>query len=145
MAYEKHTWVNNETITAAKMNNIEDGIEEAAQSDGSAYDIIFQVKSDPNTWLPLNSITVSDIEIVSGSIEALEQKLLDSERVSGLFEVFTSYGNNGYDMYYCWQMAYFDPAYRDIWFGAAGNGAPNGTKVKINYASDYTLNSVELT
>ena len=34
MSYEKHTWVNNETITAAKMNNIEDGIEEAAQSGG---------------------------------------------------------------------------------------------------------------
>ena len=27
MAYEKHTWVNGEIITASKMNNIEDGIE----------------------------------------------------------------------------------------------------------------------
>lgn len=40
MAYEKHTWVNNETITAAKMNNIEDGIEEAAQSGGGGAVII---------------------------------------------------------------------------------------------------------
>jgi len=27
MAYEKHTWVNGEIITASKMNNIENGIE----------------------------------------------------------------------------------------------------------------------
>lgn len=38
MSYEKHTWVNNETLTAAKMNNIEDGIEEAAQSGGGGDD-----------------------------------------------------------------------------------------------------------
>lgn len=40
MAYEKHTWVNNETITAAKMNNIETGIEEAAQSGGGGVLIV---------------------------------------------------------------------------------------------------------
>ena len=40
MSYTKHTWVNNETITATKMNNIEDGIEEAAQSGGSSAVII---------------------------------------------------------------------------------------------------------
>lgn len=34
MSYEKHNWTDNETITAAKLNNIEDGIEEAAQSGG---------------------------------------------------------------------------------------------------------------
>lgn len=39
MAYEKHTWVNNETITANKLNNIEDGIEEAAQSGGGGASV----------------------------------------------------------------------------------------------------------
>ena len=34
MSYTPHTWVNNETITAAKLNNIEEGISEAAQSGG---------------------------------------------------------------------------------------------------------------
>lgn len=29
MAYERHTWVDGETITDTKLNNIEDGIEEA--------------------------------------------------------------------------------------------------------------------
>lgn len=36
MAYIKNTWATGDTITAAKMNNIEDGIEEAAQSGGGA-------------------------------------------------------------------------------------------------------------
>lgn len=40
MSYSKHEWVTNETITAAKMNNIETGIEEAAQSGGGGAVII---------------------------------------------------------------------------------------------------------
>ena len=36
MPYVEHTWTNGETITAAKMNNIEEGIAEAAQSGGGA-------------------------------------------------------------------------------------------------------------
>lgn len=34
MSYEQHEWANGETITAEKMNNIEEGIAEAAQSGG---------------------------------------------------------------------------------------------------------------
>lgn len=40
MSYVKHTWVDNETITATKLNNIEDGIEEASQSVGGGNAII---------------------------------------------------------------------------------------------------------
>ncbi len=34
MAYTRHTWVDNETISKEKLNNIEDGIQEAAQGSG---------------------------------------------------------------------------------------------------------------
>lgn len=34
MAYVKNTWATGDVVTAAKLNNIEDGIEEAAQSGG---------------------------------------------------------------------------------------------------------------
>lgn len=37
MAYTRHTWVDNETISKEKLNNIEDGIEEASQSNGAMY------------------------------------------------------------------------------------------------------------
>lgn len=46
MAYVEHEWVNGETITAEKMNNIEQGIAEAAQSGGGGggNPIIFLTK-----------------------------------------------------------------------------------------------------
>lgn len=40
MSYVKHTWVNNEVISASKLNNIEDGIEEASQSGGGGALIV---------------------------------------------------------------------------------------------------------
>ena len=40
MSYEQHEWTTGETITAAKMNNIEDGIAEAAQSGGGGNPIM---------------------------------------------------------------------------------------------------------
>lgn len=38
MAYTPTTWATGDTITAAKLNNIEDGIVEAAQSGGGGWD-----------------------------------------------------------------------------------------------------------
>ena len=35
MSYTPHTWVDNETITAAKLNNIEDGIQEGGGGGGA--------------------------------------------------------------------------------------------------------------
>lgn len=49
MSYEKHEWVNNETITASKLNNIEDGIEEAAQSGGGGG-------IDAVVWFPNSTV-----------------------------------------------------------------------------------------
>ena len=80
MSYEKHTWVNNETITAAKMNNIEDGIEEAAQSGG--YDLVIVYNSRPSTptWT-----------IASGDILECEDKMDAGEIVNGLLVVLGSF------------------------------------------------------
>ena len=44
MSYTPHTWVDNETITASKLNNIEEGIAEAAQSGGGGV-----------AWIRINS------------------------------------------------------------------------------------------
>ena len=40
MSYTQHEWTTGETITAAKLNNIEEGIEEAAQSGGGGSLIV---------------------------------------------------------------------------------------------------------
>ena len=41
MSYVRHNWVTDESITAAKLNNMEDGIEEAAQSGGGGGGLTF--------------------------------------------------------------------------------------------------------
>lgn len=46
MSYTPHTWVDNETITAAKLNNIEDGVQEAAQSGGGGGNPIITFNFD---------------------------------------------------------------------------------------------------
>lgn len=51
MSYVRHNWVTDESITAAKLNNMEDGIEEAAQSGGSGGGLTFV----PVTWNGENS------------------------------------------------------------------------------------------
>lgn len=45
MSYTRHTWVDDESVTYEKLNNIEDGIEEAAQSGGGGG-------VDAIIWLP---------------------------------------------------------------------------------------------
>lgn len=82
MSYEKHTWVNNETITAAKMNNIEDGIEEAAQSGGGGYDLVI-VK---NNRTPATTWTIA-----SGDILECEDKMDAGGIVNGLLVILGSF------------------------------------------------------
>lgn len=41
MSYEKHEWVNNEVITAEKLNNLEDGV-----SSSAVVDVYFQGSDD---------------------------------------------------------------------------------------------------
>ena len=49
MSYTRHNWIDPETINAAKLNNIEDGIEEAAQSGGGGFHVIDGVLYFPNS------------------------------------------------------------------------------------------------
>lgn len=46
MAYERHNWVCGETVTADKMNNLEDGIEEAMSSGGTTAPLILNISND---------------------------------------------------------------------------------------------------
>ena len=48
MAYEKHTWMNGEAITKAKMNHIEDGIKDASDGVSSANTAINTINNTLN-------------------------------------------------------------------------------------------------
>ena len=73
MSYEKHTWVNNEVISASKLNNIEDGIEEASQSGGSGFDAVVYVYHDNE------SSHSYEVTIESGSFASLSAILSDNQ------------------------------------------------------------------
>lgn len=48
MSYTKHTWTDGELVTAAKMNNIENGIEEASSGGGSGGGVLVVTVGESN-------------------------------------------------------------------------------------------------
>ncbi len=94
MAYEQHEWVNGETITAAKMNNIEEGIAEAAQSGGGGYDIVVRLSKYTNN----SSITDSDISLVSGSYADCMEKVKNGGFITAAIYAFDYYSDT--EFYY---------------------------------------------
>lgn len=76
MPYVEHTWTNGETITAAKMNNIEEGIAEAAQSGGDKYDAYDFVISQVDSGTPV---------LEKGTWQGVYDALQNMEHVVGLY------------------------------------------------------------
>lgn len=73
MSYEKHTWTSGETVTAAKLNNLEDGV--ASGGSGGGYDLVVE----------LDYISIDDItngEIVDGSYSDTSNKIKNCEPIS---------------------------------------------------------------
>lgn len=71
MSYTSHTWTDGETITAAKLNNIEEGIAEAAESGGGGLTLIPWEYDNETSKITL-SMTFQDMMdgMVSGSLYA---------------------------------------------------------------------------
>ena len=46
MSYTPHEWTTDETITAAKLNNLETGVQEAAQSGGGSNIMMVHINND---------------------------------------------------------------------------------------------------
>lgn len=49
MSYNKYTWQTGETITAEKLNNLEEGVQEALEGDSSVFYVDFAT-SDGQEW-----------------------------------------------------------------------------------------------
>ena len=62
MSYTKHTWSDGELVTAAKMNNIENGIEEAS-SGGGVLVVHMNTESGvlDKTWNEIDAVDVAVI------------------------------------------------------------------------------------
>lgn len=88
MSYTPHTWQSGEKITAAKMNNIEEGVQEAAQSGGgSVWDLVVKI----DTYEP-NSSTI--YTVLSGdTAENLYDKAIGGDPVLVLLVSYVSSGD----------------------------------------------------
>lgn len=86
MSYTPTEWSTGDTITAQKLNNIEDGIQEAAQS-GGGYDLVIE----SGVFVDIMEASVSDFTITSGSILDCEDKMDAGELVNAVCIVHTDY------------------------------------------------------
>lgn len=77
MSYVKNTWANGDVITAAKLNNMEDGIEEAQGGGGIEYDLVIKLN-----YHHLSSVTSATL--ISGTYAACETKALNQEPLNVL-------------------------------------------------------------
>lgn len=82
MSYTPHTWIDGETITAAKMNAIEEGIEDAAESGGDGYDAILRYDAGDG------------YSIVKGTFAETLAMMRDGVCPKILYETYGSSGDN---------------------------------------------------
>jgi len=85
MSYVRHTWSGEDGLTNAKMNNIEDGIEEAMQSGGkySSYDYVIY-----------DNIVSGTLTATKGTFAGIRDMLLDGEVPVGLYMYYYDSGND---------------------------------------------------
>lgn len=92
MPYTKHIWECGEMITDAKMNNIEDGIDEALECCDGGIDIIIQQDGESAV-------------IVKGDFDTIYNKVANHEICTGIFIANGTYSSqNTMDIAYLQQL-----------------------------------------
>lgn len=110
MSYTRHTWIEDESVTYEKLNNIEEGIQEAAQS-GGGYDLVLDY-----------DIFTTTCSILSGDILDCEDKMDAGEIVNGVAIIhsnfsYTPSGRNTNKNSFYLPLVNFMGAYASIYFG----------------------------
>ena len=129
MSYEQHEWTNGETITAAKMNNIEEGIVEAAQSGGGGgYDLVLTV--------PYVNLDPEAVEVVSGNVLECEQKVANGEAVNAILIItdewsFIPSGMNSSKSEYIARLSCWSCGYGYMTFSANIGFGANSSSIRV--------------
>lgn len=76
MSYTKQTWATGDTVTASKLNHMEDGIAGA----GASYDVVIQV----DTFFSDGDITSANLHLISGDYATVVAKAVAGNPVSAL-------------------------------------------------------------
>ena len=150
MSYSKTTWATGDIVTADKMNNIESGIQSVESKvdkiPGSPmnYDLELKVETSSafSTWKNSTS-KENDISIVSGSIEACEQKALTG-RAPAIKLTFNQVTNNAVSTQMVFNFSYIDVPYRSILLTSIYQHSTTTyiADIVITYISSYEVDYV---
>lgn len=117
MAY---TWTNGELITADKLNNT------------GGYDLVILAEKNME-----DISSISDFEIISGSIEGLAQKLADGAIVKAVTVLKYAYGG-AIDTQFTYEMAVADLAYSYMRF-VCWHDSNAFRALNLSFNSEYEL------
>ena len=97
------------------------------------YDLV--IVADISSYDDIDQLTASDLRILSGSIEACEQKIANGQPVIVSFGYLLDYNNDGHPDIYITNPNYneFSVTYRYIDFGS---------NPRIKYTSEYEFDEV---
>ena len=150
MAYTPTTWETGDTITAASLNKLEQGVASASaasSSSSSGYDLIIRLKESVGAKT-LNLITASDLEVVSGSILACEEKVANFQPVKGccfLFEEYSWTNGNTNRVLTELELTYWHGPYCYIVFSGPvrwGAGSTTSSHVTAVVQYDYSTGAI---
>ena len=151
MAYEKNTWIDNETpITAEKLNKMEQGIEDAGKTGGVEVGTIVHIEDDapiPEGYVEVEETPVKTETIWSGNAYEINTKVtLNEPMKKGQLYIFTFYGlSSTYLMQFpftfvstSFQIAYYDGS---SYFRYRLDIYTDGTALVINNNSTNTASN----
>lgn len=75
MAYTPHTWSDNETITAAKLNAMEQGIANAGGGKYDPYDFVISCNGNTGNYTA-----------IKGTFASIKEMLINEELVTGFYQ-----------------------------------------------------------
>jgi hypothetical protein len=79
MSYTKHTWADGELVTAAKMNNIENGIEEASSGGGVLVVHVNENDTFDKTWQEVHDAFSAGVTVIAVNQSGLQNLIVGDE------------------------------------------------------------------
>ncbi len=123
MSYTPTTWMTGDTITATKLNKLEQGV-----ANGGGYDLVIASRAGINTGVQ----SINSWSIIEGSIEACEEKLDNNEPINAIVIIWDQQWSIDppNDMKYFLPLTYFHGPYCTLRFGGIVNeSAPNSNSL----------------
>ena len=140
MSYTPTTWTTGDTITATKLNKIENGIASAG-----GYDLVLLADG---TTRDLGGLTTSDISVVQGNILDCEEKIDNGEPVNAILVFKGSWSYKPSTANTMFTAKYFtltdwNAPYCLMRFNATWASASSSTNAYINIRYDYESGDID--